>query len=112
MSSTAIKILVVAIVIMFGGATVKALTAQQPHDPDNFTYEAADRYATSFALGKCKEIKCRIGKGNGTLFRGAYEVEEGWVFVYGTDTPSGETHVLFPAEDPQKYRIVEAPAKS
>lgn len=72
MSSPAIKILVVAIVLMFGGATLKAPS---------------------------------------TLFRGAYEVEEGWVFVYGTHTPSGETHVLFPAEDPEKYRVVEAPAK-
>jgi hypothetical protein len=111
MSSTSIKILVVAIVLMFGGATFKALFSRPPHDPDNFTWNDANYYAASFMVGKCKEIKCLIGKGKGTLDRGSYEVEEGWVFVFGTDTPSGETHVLFPAEDPERYRIVEPPAK-
>lgn len=92
----------------FIGTTFKHLFGRPDHDPDNFTYEAANWYAASFMAGKCKEIKCNIGKGKDTLMLGAYEVEEGWVFVFGTQTPSGETHVLFPAKDPTQYETLEA----
>ncbi len=91
-------------------ATFKTLFGRPDHDPDNFTFEQASWYAASFMAGKCKEIKCIIVGGKDTLVLGQYEVEEGWVFVFGTQTPSGETHVLFPAKDPTKYEIVEPPA--
>jgi hypothetical protein len=109
MSKGAIITLVVAVVIMFVGATFRTVFGRPDHDPNNFTYEEARWYWSSFASTKCKEIKCKVGQGKGTLDLGHYETDDGWVFVFGTETESGETHVLFPADDPTKYRIVEPP---
>ena len=66
MSRGAIIALVVGILILFGGATIKAIFGRPPHDPDNFTLNEANWYSAAFMASKCKEIKCKIGKGKGT----------------------------------------------
>jgi hypothetical protein len=74
------------------------------HDPDHFTEMNARPYLIAWNIDNCAKFQCRNAPGDDWPVKGAFEADEGWIYVLNTQ--SGEIALLIPREDPSAKHLV------